>query len=108
MGSCLIIVKEIRNFISIEIIKDQEIIKEDESLRFISSIRRRTDQEISYVNNRIRRIEKMLLEDKGIEAILRKEIGDLENRGKLLVNNQELAQIDVTHSIISVNFLEVI
>jgi hypothetical protein len=101
-------VQEIRNSVSFEIIKDQESIKEDESLKFFSSIRRRTEQEMNYISNRIGRIEKMLTEGKGIEAILRKEIEGLRNKEVTLTRNQELARIDVNHAVISVNLLEVI
>ena len=102
------IVKKIRSKISIEVFQDQEFIKEEENLKFLSSIRRRTEQELNYITNRIKRIDNMLSNNKGIHAILRSEIEELSNKRIALLKNLEDARLEVDHAIISVNLLEII
>lgn len=100
-------VREIRNKISNQIYHEQEEIKEDEQIKFLSGIRRRTEQEVNYIDKRIERIERMLKDAKGTEAIRQKEIEDFKHKREQLLDNQEKAFVEVSHTLISVNFLQI-
>ena len=91
-----------------KMIEDESNTKIDEEIRFISSVMRRTEQEVNYIDSRVERLKKQLIEGKGIEAILKKNMDDLINRKMKLIENQERANIKVTHKLISVNLVEVI
>ncbi|MBL0337517.1 MAG: hypothetical protein IPP73_20025 [Chitinophagaceae bacterium] len=101
-------VKAIRTCVSMEIRKRQDVINEDETIRYISSVRRRTEQEVSYINTRISRMERFLTQGKGIEAILKKEILDLNRRKEQLLDSQEKASLEVSNNIVSVNLIQVL
>ena len=102
------IVMAIRTQVSIEIRKMQNEIKEDETIRFVSSVRRRAEQEIAYLETRIARIEHFIAEGRGIEAIQRKEILGFQNRISQIFSDQEKAGITVSNIIVSVNLVQVI
>jgi hypothetical protein len=101
-------VNEIRAKVASEIMATQIRIKEDEEIKFHSAINRRTEQEVNYINSRIRRIEQQLSEGKGIEAIQRKEIENFILKKQMLIENKEQASLDVSHTLISVNLLKVL
>jgi superfamily II DNA/RNA helicase len=102
------IVSELRNDITKEIINDQCQVEADEKVKFLSGIKRRTEQEITYINNRIHRINGMLSAGKGIEAILKNDREALNQKKERLLINQQNANLNVSNSLISVNLLKVI
>jgi len=103
-----VFVKLVRPFVMFEMKKNEDSIRQDEEVKFFSSIKRRTEQEINYYDSRIIRINKMLQEGKGIEAILRREIESFNLKREQLINNQKNAKLFVTHSLISTNLLQII
>lgn len=102
------IVEEIRSPILMKMIEEEAKTKIDEEIRFISSINRRAEQEINYLDNRIERIQQQIRDGNGIEAILKKNLEDVTNRKGKLIENQENSNITVTHKLISVNLVEVL
>ncbi len=101
-------VNELRNHFYTEIISNKIRIEEDEKIKFLSGIRRRTEQEISYMKSRIKRMEGMLLQGQGIEAIHRKNIENMKSKMEILLLNQQAASLHVSHALISVNLIKVI
>jgi superfamily II DNA or RNA helicase len=100
-------IDEVRPVINLAIIKDVEKIKENEEVKFISGLNRRTEQEVNFLNSRISRISKLLEEGKGIEAILRSEIENLSIKKDELLRNRELAKVEAENTLLSVNLLEI-
>jgi len=101
-------VKAVRPDIMMEMKKNEQIVKQDEEVKFLSAIKRRTEQELNYIDSRIKRVEKMIKEGKGIEAILSREIEVLNQKREQLISTQQNARVDVTHSLISVNLLQIL
>jgi len=91
-----------------EIISHKVTIEEDEKIKFFSGIRRRAEQEINYISNRIQRMEGMIINGQGIEAILRSEIETLKTKKGQILSSQQNASLHVNHSLISVNLIRVI
>ncbi|RYY77933.1 MAG: DEAD/DEAH box helicase [Moraxellaceae bacterium] len=100
-------VQFLRDHISTEMYFRKEAVKKDEIIKFLSSIRRRAEQEINYIDTRIQRAEGMLLKDKAIEAILRSRIEELKQKRKKVLDAQSRATLDVSQSLISVNLLSI-
>jgi superfamily II DNA or RNA helicase len=101
-------VKLVRPAVMMEMKNNEDVVRQDEEVKFISAIKRRTEQELNYIDSRIKRVDKMIQEGKGIEAILRREIEILNQKHVQLISNQQNAKVDVTHSLISVNLLQVV
>jgi hypothetical protein len=101
-------VREIRNLISMEMINEQKITEKDEEVKFMSIIKRRTGQELNYIDKRIERKEMQLAEKKGIATILRNDITELRLRRTQLLENLSNSRVDVNHALISVNLVKVI
>lgn len=102
-----IAVKEIRNMISMKVLSEQNLIRDDEKIKFSSSVRRRAEQEITYLEKRILRVEKNLNENRGIEPILKKEIFNLKEKINQIQLAQQKTSIEVNHSIISINLIQI-
>jgi len=102
-----IAVKEIRKIISMKVLSEQNLVRDDEKIKFISSIRRRAEQEITYLEKRVQRVEKNLNENRGIEPILKKEILNLKEKISQIQTSQQSAKIEVNHTIMSVNLIQV-
>lgn len=101
-------VRIIRPSIMMEMKKNEVQVHIDEETKFISAIKRRSEQENNYINSRINRMEKMLSEGKGIEAILRNEIETLKQKRDLINKNTKNARVTVKHNLISANLIEII
>lgn len=101
-------VKEIRRIVGAEIMKEQGATLEDEKVKFFSSVRRRTEQELNYIEKRITRMERFLVEGKGIEAILKKDIRDLQNKKEQLLATLDNSRLEVNNSLVSVNLIQVL
>lgn len=101
-------VDAVRPAIMMEMKKEEIQFKDDEEVKFLSAIRRRTEQEVHYIDSRVGRIESMLKEGKGIEAILRKELEEFRLKRNRLIEAQAKAKIEVSHSFISANILELV
>jgi superfamily II DNA or RNA helicase len=100
-------VNYVRPTVMMEMKKNEYIVKHDEEVKFISAIKRRTEQELKYCNNRIERLTKQLAEGKVPEPIWRKNIEELEQRKEQLLYAQKNAKVDVNHTLISVNLLQI-
>jgi len=98
----------VRPYIMMEMKRNEDSIREDERIKFISGIKRRNEQEMNYINSRVARMEQMLEEGKGIEAILRKEIESLKQKERNITMTQQNARVEVSHSLISANLLQVV
>jgi superfamily II DNA or RNA helicase len=98
----------VRPSINSAIIRDVQHIKEDEEIKFISGLNRRTDQELNFINSRINRMNKLLAEGKGIEAILKSDIENLKLKRDDLMRNKDLAKVEAENNLMSVNLLEVV
>ncbi len=101
-------INDIRPSIMMEMRREEQSIYQDEEVRFISGIKRRTEQEINYIDSKIKRIRLMLEEKKGIEAILLREIESLILKRAQLINNQVKASVDVAQALISITLLEIL
>ena len=101
-------VDEVRPFFAVRIYNHEQSIKEDEEIKFLSGIRRRAEQELNYINKRLERITGQLLEKKGIEAILKKEIENLNLKKEQLELNEKNAKIETSQSLISINLLQIL
>ena len=101
-------VDEIRPFIMMEIKKVENDVIKDEEIKFLSSIKRRTQQELDYKKSRISRMESQLRDGRGIETILLSNIKELKQEENQLILNRENAKIEVNNSLISANLLQVI
>jgi hypothetical protein len=97
-----------RPLFSSRMLKDESSIKNDEEIRFSSIIRRRAEQEINYANARMKRITELIEEGRGIEAPLRKQYIEFENRKAKYKQSIENARVDVNTSLVSVNFLQIL
>ncbi|AXE16689.1 hypothetical protein DR864_02560 [Runella rosea] len=102
------IVQAIRPSIMMEIKNREKDIRDDEEIKFFSSIKRRTEQELKYINSRINRISEMIINNNGIEAILIKEKKNFLQKQIDLEKINTNARIEVSHSIISINLLKII
>ena len=101
----------VRPTISMEIIKNEKEIIEEEKIKFLSAIRRRTEQEVNYIKERIKRTEGQLQQiggQIGLETIYKNRIESWRVREKQLLMNQENAKIEPNKSLISVNLLQII
>ena len=98
----------VRPSINSAIIKDVNQIKEDERVKFFSSLNRRTDQEVNYIDSRITRMNRLLSEGKGIEAIIRSDIENLTQKKEELLRNKDYAKVEAENNLMSVNLLEVV
>ncbi len=101
-------VDEVRPFFAVKIYTNEQSIKEDEEIKFLSGIRRRAEQELNYIDKRLERIEGQLIEKKGIEAILKKEIENLNLKKEQLIFNEKNAKIETNQSLISINLLQIL
>lgn len=101
-------VGEIRRPIMMKIKAIESAVRADEEIRFRSSIRRRIRQEMSYYQSRINRVQDMLSSGIGVENFLRKDLSDYERRIKSLEEEGRGARIEVDHTLISTNMLQVI
>ncbi len=101
-------VEEVRSPILMKMKEDEAATKIDEEVRFLSSIKRRTEQEVNYIDNRLDRLKFQLSEGQGIEAILKKNLEDLSNRKMKLLENQGRSDITVSHKLISVNLVQIV
>jgi len=98
----------VRPSINSAIIKDVNQIREDERVKFFSSLNRRTDQEVNYIDSRITRMNRLLSEGKGIEAIIRSDIENLTQKKEELLRNKDYAKVEAENNLMSVNLLEVV
>ena len=101
-------VNEIRPFVMFEIKKVENEVSEDEEIKFLSSIKRRTQQEVNYKRSRITRKQSQMSEGRGIERILLSNIEELKQEENQLLSNLERAEIEVDNSLVSANLLQVI
>jgi DNA polymerase II small subunit/DNA polymerase delta subunit B len=101
-------VNEIRSPIMLAMKENENSIKEDEEIKFKSSLKRRTEQELNYINSRLDRLELMVAEGRGIEAILLNDIANLRDKKDKLIQNQEKAHLEVGHALISTNLIEIV
>ncbi|HPR72972.1 MAG TPA: SNF2-related protein [Bacteroidales bacterium] len=98
----------IRPSINSAIIKDVKQTLEDEEVKFLSSLNRRTDQEVNYIDSRITRMNRLLSEGKGIEAIIKSDIENLTQKKEELLRNKSYAKVEAENNLMSVNLLEIV
>lgn len=101
------LIKALRSIISMKIIEIESEVKEDEEIKFYSSIDRRTNQEIAYLTQRIERLDTQLREGKGIAAILKSNRNDFLKRLEQSRHQKENATIEVGHHLIALNFIHI-
>lgn len=101
-------INKVRTPINSAIIKDVQQIKEDEEVKFLSGLNRRAEQELNFINSRIKRINKLLDEGKGIEAILKRDIENLTIKRDEITRNKDFAKVEAENNLMSVNLLEVL
>ena len=98
------IINKIMNPLSMVMFQEQEKLKNEEELKFHSSIRRRTEQEVNFIEKRIEREEA----SNRPENIRRSNIEKLKERKRKLHFHQENANLKVNNSLISVNLLQIL
>lgn len=101
------IVRVIRPIVSMEMTRVKDSVADEEKLRFHSSLHRRIERELEYIEVRIQRsIEN--IRNGAIETVEKSKIVELENRKAILLNQQRQAHVEVEQELISVNLLEVL
>lgn len=101
-------VSAIKPAIMIKMSQIEEEICEDEKIKFESSIQRRTDQELAYLNRWLERRERQLAEGNVPVGPWKKYIQDLEDRIEQATNNLKASNLETTHSLVSTNLIEVL
>jgi superfamily II DNA/RNA helicase len=101
-------VRTLRGPIMTEMKQTELALRDDHSIKFNSSLKRRFEQEIRYIDSWLDRREKQLADGKGIENIIRFEIEKLNTRKENLKAQFKKASLSVTHSMISANLIEVL
>lgn len=101
-------IDQVRPVLSASIINDVKRVKEDEEVRFISALNRRSEQELNFIETRLRRIDRLITEGKGIEAILRKDVANLTIKKEEILRNKAEAKIEAENTLMSVNLVEII
>lgn len=97
--------KEIKDIYSSFVLNEKEILEEKERLKFESELARKTKQEISDIDNRIKRLEDYIAQKKGIENIQKSEIEELKKKKDKLITLNEQSKITVKSKLISLNFV---
>ena len=99
------LMQEIKKIYTEHVLKSKDILEENEKLKFESELTRKTNQEITDINKRIERLEKNIIEKRGIENILKAEILDLEKRKNKLQISYNESKISVKSRLISLNYI---
>lgn len=87
------------------VLVEKDSIEQIEKLKFDSELNRKTDQEISDIDKRIKRLKKNIVEGRGIEVILKAEIKELENKKVKLKELNKQSKISVNSKLVSLNFI---
>ena len=101
-------IKEVRPCIMSKMKEDEIEVGEDEKVKFSSLIKRRTDQEVNYIESRINRLTDQLNKGNVPEHIWKKNIEDFETRKQKLLENKKASKLEVSHMLVSVNLVQVI
>lgn len=108
-------INQIRPHIMIKIKEIEETIFEDEKIKFISSLDRRNEQELLYLDKRIKSIEDRIEtrlyandQSKSIISIEKNKVSKFQEDIDTIVNIREKANISVSNSLISVNILQIL
>ena len=99
------LMQEIKKIYTEFVLKSKDTLEENEKLKFESELTRKTTQEITDVNKRIERLEKNIIEKRGIENILKAEISELEKRKNKLQLSYNESKISVKSRLISLNYI---
>jgi superfamily II DNA or RNA helicase len=99
------LINEIKKKFTEFVLKEKDVLEENERLKFDSELARKTKQEISDIDKRIERLEKNISENKGIENIQKAEIAELEKRKEKLEKLNQESKISVKSKLISLNFI---
>ena len=102
------VVSEIRTPIAIKLKLDENETLEDETIKFTSVTNRRFDQQINYLNIRISRLEQQLQEEKGIKTILQSNLSEFRRQKEKLELDHKSSNVQVSHKLLSINFVEII
>lgn len=99
------LMEEIKKIYTEFVLKEKDELEKNEKIKFDSELTRKTNQEISDIEKRIKRIERNIDEKKGIEYILKAEMEDLKKKKEKLNILNEKSNITVKSKLLSLNFV---
>lgn len=96
---------EIKKIYTEFLLKEKDTLEQNEKLKFDSELARKTNQEISDIGKRIERLERNIVEKRGIEIIQKSEIEQLKKKEDKLKTLNNQSNISVKSKLISLNFI---